>query len=145
MNKKKRIIAALLCVALTLSMGAMATYNLDNVEVVTTATSDVMSSIANTFDLNSNTGYAYYNAATTGTMAATKSSVTVVIQRKEGSNWVNVTGTSKTTNSSDRYAYAWGEYYLLKGYWYRVKSYHVVYQGTTPYSDTMYSQLEWYN
>ena len=96
------------------------------------------------FDLNTSNGYTTYDAATTGDGTVTKAKVTMVVQKRVGSNWVDVDGTYEESTQSGRLASAGGRCYVASGYHYRLESVHTVWVGSKTYSETHHSQLEYY-
>lgn len=98
-----------------------------------------------TFDLNTSTGLARYDASITGIPGVSSVYVATVIQKRVNGSWVNVSGTFDSATANGLYALAGGQWYLSKGYWYRTENTFIAYLNGVQTKHIVHSDMELYN
>lgn len=143
MRHLKKLVLALVC---TLAVGTLSATAIDlgTPNVIMKATSSPLDGCSLSFSLNQNTGYASYDATTTGDNTVTKAKVTLVLQKLVKGTWTNVSGTYLEDEQSRRLASVSGHRYVESGYNYRVEAVYTVWVGSKTYTETHHSQLEYY-
>lgn len=104
----------------------------------------MLASTANGFDIT-DSGKAEMDAVTEAYRECDKVKVEMYLEYLNNGTWKTYDNSSWSKTVSGTYVLDSHARYVPKGYWYRLKTVHTAYKGSSSESDTSYSSIHLYN